>query len=272
MNKAKSKHSVAINIRVIPYEPGNLVVQESNSGQIPAPDAEELEAERVLAVFFAVADRIIKELENYAHKHRALEEKKSFPEWRARGLMEKIISGMFDWAVRRMGKDLEKYLEEGRRNFLDKFNLILYDPYREEPRQAKHSLEAFERADFFVPMKFGRRMVSHERWPALWAEYNKALQQAEEIKRKQWRNSAALKMRLKEVFPGINDKIVQGFNTMKPSDIAASYVRWKFKLPVGVEALQEYFKVFHRDYPYGYMDFMVRNLAKVKQPRSRNPR
>lgn len=274
MVKVKKKRFPTVRIEIIPSRSDNPLSQQSNGGQIPASDPQEVEAERILGIFFSVVIGMIKELKTYARKHKAIGENESFPESMARELREKIVSGMFDWAVRRMGKDLGRYLEEGRQNFLDKFNLILYDPYRGEPRQAKHFREAFERADFLIPLKFSRRIVPHALWPTLWAEYNKALQKAQEIKRKNWKNSAALKMRFKDpgVFPGINDNTAEKFCIMKPSDIAASYVQWKFKLLVGVEALKEYFKVFHRDYPYGYMDFMVRNLAKVKQPHRRNLR
>jgi hypothetical protein len=167
-----------------------------------------------------------------------------------------------------MGPALEKYLEEGRRNFVDKFWAILDDPFREEFRSGRHFIEAFDRADFFIPLKFSRRQVSHEHWPMLWAEYNKALEQAQKIKRKGWRNPIALEMKLIDTFPGMISKTnAEKFRVMKPSDIAARYVGWKFNSG-GVEALQKYFKVFHK--PYGYHDFIVSNLAKVKRLRTKS--
>ena len=72
------------------------------------------------------------ELERDARALGELKEGDRFPLDRARELREKIVEAMCDWAARRMGADLEKYLEEGKRNFLDYFKLnhLHFDPGR----------------------------------------------------------------------------------------------------------------------------------------------
>lgn len=265
MPKVKKKHSGPINIQFVPPEPGNLPTQESNSSQTPSPNSEEVDAERILAVFFAVVDRTRKELESYARKLGELQEGDAFPEHRAKELREKIVSGVFDWAVTQMGSNLERYLNEGSKNFLDHFELHYVNPYRTEPRTRYDRFWGpFEKARFFISLKPGRRIVHHSEWPKAWEIYRDTLPILQEIKRKTRGSKKAYLLALKERLPGVpDDEAEKIWSKGKPSDAAAEYVRWKLKiLTVGVEALKEYFRVFHQ--PYGYWDFIARNLNRQK--------
>lgn len=271
IRKMKGHGPSKVTIHVVPPRP---VSEQEEHGKLVTKQRaleREKEADRILAPFFAAGEKIIAMLKPLATKYKLTGANGSLPAWMVEEVRQKMIMGLAVWAVDKMGGNFERYLEEGRLNFIDMFRVILHDPNREEFRNAKHFMEAFERADFLIPCKPGRRMVHHQEWPTLWAEYNRALEQAQEIKRRKWNNPAALRMRFKDpdVFPGIDDKLADKFCKMDSSDIAAAYVRWKFKLPVGVEALQKYFKVFHEN--WGYYDFIVSKLAALKQPHTRIP-
>lgn len=87
----------------------------------------------VLKKLFVAADLITLRLAENCRKLMDLEENEPFPEERATQVREAIISGLADWAVRRMGTDLDKYLDEGVRNFLDLFWLGASNPYQDRP-------------------------------------------------------------------------------------------------------------------------------------------
>jgi len=75
-----------------------------------------------LIPLFDVARRIVKELEDEARELGELGKDKVFSERRAGELREKIVEGFFDWAIRRMGADIETYLEEGSAKFPGPFH------------------------------------------------------------------------------------------------------------------------------------------------------
>jgi hypothetical protein len=219
--------------------------------------------------FFAVADAIVRDLERDARAFGELKAREPFPKERAKELREKIVDGMFQWAIRRMGGDLEKYLEEGRLNFLDLFKLhhLHYDI--PDPKMLYNRFwDPFEKTQFFIPLKFPRRAVHHTEWPKLWEAYNNVLSRLMEIPRATRRHGKTYLFALREKLPGpeISDRELAKFvdSSKKLSDIAAVYVSRKFNLTVGSEALKEYFKVFH-EASYGYTNFIAKDLlSKVK--------
>lgn len=235
-------------------------VSNPQRGKQPSVDREK-QTDRNLAPFFAVGEKIIKKLEPLAKQYRLLGENGAIPSWMVEELRQKMILGLAVWAIDKMGVDFKKYMEDGRANFIDKLIVVLYNPFRDEFRNAKHFMEAFEKAGFLIPRKPGRRMVHHQEWTTLWAEYNRPLEQAQTIKDKKWRNPIALEMKLIETFPGmINKGNAATYAKIKPSDMAISYVNWKFKTGVGIESLKKDFKVFHK--PYGYYDFVCSTWQK----------
>jgi hypothetical protein len=218
-----------------------------------------------LIPLFDVARRLVKKLEGDARKLGELGEEEIFPERRARELREKIVEGFFDWAIRRMGADIETYLEEGRQNFLDHFilNHAHFDPKGRMPREYERFWEPFEKTRFFIPLKPGRRIVHHSRWGQAYEIYRDTLPVLQEIKRKTRANKKSCLLAIKEQLPGVpDDEAERIWRAQKPSDGAAEYARWKLGLAVGGEALKEYFKVFHDQ--YGYFDFLARNLLETK--------
>jgi hypothetical protein len=230
-----------------------------NRKQIPVG----AEAAQLLASLFSVANDITMELERDARALGELKEGDRFPLDRATELREKIVEAMIDWAARRMGVDLEKYLEEGKRNFLDLFKLnhLHFDPGGRMPREYERFWEPFEKTRFLIPLKFSRRIVPHSLWPEAWEIYQDVLPIFQKIKTETQRSKKAFLMAIKENLPGVPDDEAEKLWRMdKASDRAAEYARWKLKLPVGVEAIKEYFKVFHQ--PYGYFDFIAKNLIR----------
>jgi len=162
-----------------------------------------------------------------------------------------------------MGADLEKYLEEGKRNFLDHFKLnhTHFDPGGRMPREYERFWESFEKTRFFIPLKFGRRIVHHSFWPEAWEIYRDTLPVLREIKKKTRQSKQAFLMAIRENLPGVpDDEAEKLWRMSKNSDRAAEYARWKLKLPVGGEALKEYFKFFHQR--NGYFDFITKNLIR----------
>lgn len=117
-------------------------------------------------------------------------------------------------------------------------------------------------ARFLVPLRFTRTAVHHRDWPKLREAYRDILETLQKLHAKKRRSRGNYLLALREALPGISDGQIERFSLMKPSDIAAEYVCWKFKLPAGAEALKEYFKVFHK--PYGYMDYVMDRIKQVK--------
>jgi hypothetical protein len=243
-----------LEIRVIPTTLPTTPQASNQEESEPGPDP--------LAPLLAVAGAIVRELERDARALGALKKGEPFPRDRARELREKIVWGMCDWAIRRMGADLKKYLEEGQRNFLHLFKLH----YMEHTTIHDRFWGPFEKTRFFIPLKRGsRRIVHHSEWPMAWEIYRDTLPIFQKIHPQKRRSDKCYLLALKENFPGVpDDEAKKIWQLEKPSDAALEYVRWKLKIDsVGVEALREYFKVFHK--PYGYFDFMTKDLfSKVK--------
>lgn len=232
-----------------------------------SPDSQEppldSESEKILAQIFSVVDRITNRLEADARKLGSLGEHEVFPEGRARELREKVVSGMFDWAVRRMGADLEKCLDEGAKNFIDHF--ILHHSHFDPGGRIHYERfwEPFEKTRFFIPLKRSKRIVHHSLWREAWEIYRNTLPVLQRIKKITTKSEKSYLLALKENLHGIpDDEAKKLWRMKKDSDRAAEYARWKLTLPVGVEALKEYFKVFHQQ--YGYFDFIASNLNRQK--------
>ena len=219
--------------------------------------------DQALEKLLAVANQITEQLKVHAQKHKALGDNAAFPEVWARKVREAIASGLVDWAARRMGKDLENYLEEGTRNYLALFWLASVNPYRDQPwGQGDRFTEGLKHADFRIPLNFSRGAVHPQEWLRLWESYREGLRTAKGLQAKKKMSRGNYLLALRENLPGISDKQLEKFSLMKPSDIATEYISWKFKLPAGPEALKEYFKVLHKS--YGYFDHVADRLRKVK--------
>jgi len=233
------------------------------------PVAESLlspEDEKIISTFTNCADRLIKELEPYARKHGAVGKTELFPESRVRVLREKFVSGVFNWAVRQMKGNTKRLLEEGTRNYLDHVEVLIANPLRDKPRDRDTFWEAFEKAEIFIPSRPSRRKVHHKEWPTLWREYIKTVDRLQSIEKKKWRNPAARKLTFKAKLPGLTDNEIEELLSLrKASDRAIAYVKFKFKLDVDIEALQKYFRPLRKDPQYGYFDFVLANLTRIKE-------
>ena len=225
----------------------------------------DIRVNNLLNSFFAVAQRIIAELEPLARKYRVIGGIDSFPEHMAKQLREEISGGMFEWAVRKMGKDLRRYLEEGRTNFMDHFKLLLYDPYRGKPRGMKEFLEAFEGAEFFIPLRFGRREIHHENWPQIYEQYRKTLLRIQEIWRKTGRNFSTRKLKLMKEF-SLPTQFAEEFFDVKPSEVTLEIIRIQCRLRrIKTETLRKYLR--HIPGQYTYLDYIFDNLRRIKASR-----
>ena len=219
--------------------------------------------DEALEKLLAAAKQISADLVIHARKHGALDENAPFPEGWARKIRDALVSGLVDWAVRRMGDDLDKYLAEGVLNYLALFWLASVDPYRDRPwGQGERFAEGLRTAKFLLPLKPARGAVHPQEWLRLWETYRSLLRTIRNIQSTKRRSRGNYLLALRENLPGISGKQIEKFSLMKPSDIAAEYVAWKFNLPAGAEALKEYFKVFHKS--YGYYDYLTERLAKIK--------
>ena len=160
-----------------------------------------------LIPLFDVARRIVKKLEGDARELGELGKDEVFPERRARELREKIVEGFFDWAIRRMGADIETYLEEGRQNFLDHFilNHAHFDPKGRMPREYERFGSLLRKPDSLSPLKPGRRIVHHSRWGQAYEIYRDTLPVLQEIKRKTRANKKSCLLAIKEQLPGVPD-------------------------------------------------------------------
>lgn len=219
-----------------------------------------------LEPFFRVEREILQELEPIARRLQALAEDETFSSEKSRELRERFVSGVIDWAIRQMNGKIERLVEEGKTNYLDHFTALLQNPWRDRPRDKDTFWEAFKKAEFYIPSRLSREILSHRDWPAIWREYVKAHETIEKIAKKRWRNPVAKKMSYKENLPGLSDdQITKLLNIRKPSDQSFTYVKFKFKLSVDIEALKKSFRVFHKDPQYGYYDFVLDRLIQIKK-------
>lgn len=218
-----------------------------------------------LTSFRKVEENILQELKPIAGRLKALGKQESFPDYKVRELREKFVSGVFDWAIRQMNRNVERFLEEGKRNYIDHVEVLITNPWRESPRNRETFWEALEKADFFIPSRPTRRIVHHKKWPTLWREYNDTVRRLKRIEKKKWRNPTARKLAFKEKLPELEDGEVEKLlHLRKPSERALAYVRFKFKLSADIEALKKYLRVFRKDPQYGYFDFVLDNLTRIK--------
>lgn len=103
-----------------------------------------------------------------------------------------------------MGADLARYLEAGLQNCIDHVKVLIENPWRGELRMA-----AISKAEFFIPLKFSRRVEHHRDWPLYLSEYEAALKVAQEVRLKARRNFANRAMTIAQKFPGITDKMAR---------------------------------------------------------------
>lgn len=214
---------------------------------------------------------MIKEMESGAQNLGILEKRKSFPQGKIRELEHKIIVGLHNWALRRMGSDLEKFLNEGERVFWSGFLVGLW--MLEEDNKG-HGLDSRKRreifwkavdgAQFLMPLRPGPslKFIHQADWPKMYLEYLKTVKRLKEIslaaRRAQGSYLLALKERLSEVPDSTLKKFID--KARRPSDIAVQYVCWKFKVYASSPTLKRYFKVFHT--PYGYLDVLLKEMEK----------
>jgi len=219
------------------------------------------EDEKILFTFFDSVDRTIKELVLHGRKHGAVGKTESFPESRVRELREKMVNGLAEWALLKLGREGRKYLREAEKDFFDRFLSHYFNPSRDTPRDF---WDSFHQGRFRVPTKLPRTQVHHRKWLKLWREYNLVCDRLDNIPRETRRITVPYLCALKERLPGFPEgqlaRLVE--SNSKPSDLAAEYVSQKFKLPVGGQALKEYFNVFHR--PHGYFDFISLRAFKLE--------
>ena len=220
-----------------------------------------------LRVFVKCEKELLQELEPYARWLKVIEANETLAELAGRDLREKFSSGVFDWAIRQMNGKIERLIEEGKQLYLDHFLALLENPWTGVPRNEDTFWQAFQQAEFFIPSHPSREIVPHKEWPRLWRTYITAVTILERIDRKKWRNPAARLLAYKEKFPGLSEGDIQKILKLKKrSDRALACVRFQLKLSVGIEALQKYFaKTFHKDPRYGFHDFLVFNLERIKK-------
>jgi hypothetical protein len=219
-----------------------------------------------LTPFWKVEKEILDEIKLYARRLGALRDDESFSEDDAKRLREKFSSGVFDWALRQMNGEVGRLLDAGKETYLDHFTLWIANPWRSGPKNKETFWEAFEHAEFFIPRRRIRRVVHHRDWPVLWRTYVDTVDRLNKLQKKKWRNPIAREMAYKENLPGIPDSALKKLiGLKKPSDRPLEYIRIKLKLPIGIEALKKYFRHFHKDPQYGYLDFVARELAQIKK-------
>jgi len=122
--------------------------------------------------FLPLARKMIKQIEPIARRMGVIAEAECLPEDIAVELTEKIKRGLCHWAVRKLGRKIEKYLEEGRINFMNDFYLILLNPYRPSASRRNELFhEAIDGPEFFIPLTPSKKTLRDEDWPAIWATY-----------------------------------------------------------------------------------------------------
>jgi hypothetical protein len=222
-----------------------------------------LQQNKIEALFFQTADRIVEELEQMAKRRKSFKGMK-FSKARSKQLRRKITSGIFNWAIAMMGKRFSRYLEEGEKSFLILFTLHFENAYRTEPIDKGDFWKWFDATAFIVPKKLPRTDTIHPaEWKRIWKNYNDVLARIRKIPLATRRTSGLYLMALKEALPGMSDRLLKKLvleNGSKPSDIAAEYV--SRNLSARGQAVKEYFKVFHSR--YGHYDHLVTYLNKLE--------
>lgn len=214
-------------------------------------------------------DRMVKELETGAQDLGILKKGKPFPQDKIRELEHKIIVGLYNWALRQMGSNLEKYLKEGERVFWGGFFLQLWMLEEDSNGLDSHKRReifwhAVDGAQFLMPLRLrpDLRFIHYTDWPKMYLEYLKTDERLREIPLATRKMRQSYLLALKEKLPGVPDPKLKKFldTTRRPSDIAVQYVCWKFKLSASSPTLKRYFRSFHK--PYGYVDVLLKEMKK----------
>jgi len=145
-------------------------------------------------------------------------------------LMPKIFFALIKWAFLMMRPHYKSYLSQG---VWDLFALAV------QYQNAKRTgfVEAIRQTPFSFPSKLTKKQKVINSF--FDEKYKPILKRVSKIKRKRWRNDAAQKLALANALPGIPPKRVQKYPTMKASDIALDYIKWKYKYPSGLDALKK---------------------------------
>jgi hypothetical protein len=170
-------------------------------------------------------------------------------------MQDEFMNGLAFWAIGKMGQNVTKYVDNGCENFLALFRMALM--------LAASPMAALDSAWFLFPLLSPKRPVHPAKWIEARNLYTDILGPIEVIKKKKWRNPAALFLTLKGKLPGITDSDAKKWAGLKASDIALKYVCKTFKLPVDIEALQKYFR--HFDSPHEHLTFVSRDIRKQRE-------
>ena len=215
--------------------------------------------------FLPIVRKMIKQIEPIARRMGVIAEAECLPEDIAVELTEKIKRGLCHWAVRKLSRKIEKYLEEGRINFMNDFDLILLNPYRPSASRRNELFhEAIDGAEFFIPLTPSKKTLRDEDWQAIWSTYCETFEGAQLLWKQTFNDRAERQKQLKTLLRGIRDEELAKLK--RPFQVALEITRRKHHLRrVKAETLRKYLRPFQREIPrYGYFDFLLKNMTPRK--------
>lgn len=156
-------------------------------------------------------------------------------------LMRQYEEAMITWAIVKMGKDRVRLFELAWEDFLA--NLLLNHDLL-EALESGTLWTRLEKAHFTIPKTVKRRTKYPEAFEKVnpdqfLEQYENVLSIVAPIKRKRYRNDAALRLALKSHLVGFPEGQLKKYYKLNASDLALEYVAWKFKIQLGRESVKK---------------------------------
>ncbi len=148
-------------------------------------------------------------------------------------VVSKFESALMMWAVEKLGKDFEKYMNPALEDFFTSVFLQMGWP--------RHFLTAIHISPLYLPLRLRKRVDFPSESLYGWKrEYETLLAIVRDIKNKTRRNPGAQKMALIEKLPGTDTNKANTYQGMKPSQIVLTHMARKYKMPLSGEGLKKY--------------------------------
>ncbi len=173
-------------------------------------------------------------------------------------LKTKVPPALNQWAKKKMGNDIGKYIDDGLRYFM---SLVLV---RRAVDEKSDHLEILNTTPFIFPLRLRRKPLIPIDPIGLLKEYDRVFDSVKDILRKTKRNPINRIMTFTDHLPTTKDKAKQ-YCSMKASDIALDHLARKYRLSIGAEALKKYLHLARNP------EKMMNRIIQDFEQRSRHP-
>jgi len=166
---------------------------------------------------------------------------------------EKLGVALQLWAIQKMGRDREKYIEQANRNFFALLSLAM--------NVAKKDLiTALKETPYALPVKPRLSQPDSSNFSKLKREYEQLLPEVQGVKNKTRHNPATQRLGLAEALGITDNKKICRYLGMKASDIVLHHLRAKHKLTVDIEMIHK--RLFLERHPMKELKQFITTIAK----------